>query len=137
MYDEIMIENGNEELNNSTIKLCLDYNFNEIMEKYNDRLYKISMKDHKVLTELGNDLLSYCGVVFNIFQYDEDYINNPLILKSDIPLDEKVETIPVGYLNPVYIGTEEIDLSMIETKKIKYCLNFVNNKTKMKMYQLL
>ena len=55
-------------------KIILGKTFTDMLEKYGGELRNLSTTNFPALTKFGEEMLATSGVVFNIFQYSEDYI---------------------------------------------------------------
>lgn len=108
-------------------QLVLGKTFTEKMQKYQKELRKLSTSNFPVLTNFAEELLTVSGVVFNIFQYSDEFISNPNVMKAQHSLDssEEVTSLPVSYLLPVYIGCEEVSTNAKEKYPITQVVNLV------------
>ena len=118
----------NDDLKSDFIDMSLDKDFLDVLNTYNDKLTRLKVDNYETLIYLCKDLLTKAGVIFNIYQYSPDLIDNPMILKTDNN-DEitLVKSIPISYLYPVFIATEELNIKDLESKKITNVLNLVYN----------
>ena len=105
----------------------LSQKFTDVLQTYQNTLTFIKLKDYATLVDFAKVLVSETNVIFNIFQYSSKYITRPIILKTDYKELDVINSIPVSYLYPVFIGVDEIGAEQMKKNKIKHVLNLVYN----------
>ena len=109
------------------LNLLIGPKFNDLVDQYSEQSKNLMTSDFQFLVELSTALYKECGILLNIFCYSDEYVDHPIVLIDDVKEIAEPINIPVSWIVPVFLGTEEVSHSLLQRKETSYVVNLCYN----------